>query len=688
MKKSLIEHLQFCPKTGKFIGFDRSSKLSRLLFPFIGLAAMVWVLIRVIPKPSRLTYPCVRTAMPIAWGFIGYLAMLALSGIAFLRSKKPIRYYPVFFLGAFIVFGISGFLFFDSDILSTNIDAPCDAIVDANQPIGIAGGMLGKEGRVVWVHNPSAVNQNCQPDLLNHAWWMAENNNQSTIDSMVSAAIDSLTGQKSDSAAWQALFQYNNAARGKGSVNYVAGEKIFIKINECSAWSGNYNPTNLSKVNGSWYGMSETSPAMVLAVLHQLVDVVHVAQSDIYVGDPIRNIYKEWYEQWHPKYPNVHYLGHDNYTNLGREQVKSSRTAFIYYSDRGTILHPNIMYSLKNIDTTRVYHDSLYTIFEDAEYMINIPQLKGHMRAGLTMFAKNHFGSQTRTSASHLHLGLPCPIEMENDTSRLGYGLYRVQVDMMTHSLLRKKNLIFLMDALWGTDYEQDKPLKWQMAPFNNTYSSSVFASLDNVAIESVGYDFLRSEFTTARAKVLGHNAFVQMRGADDYLHQAADSTNWPSSIRYDPDSTGVHVYSLGVHEHWNNSADKKYTRNLKTGNGVELVDVEQSTITSVASLESPAPKYFELHQNYPNPFNPATTISYILPEISSVEVSIFDIQGRTVKSFAFSAQSAGSHSVVWNATNSHGSMMSSGVYIYRVKVSPVGSGQTFEKSAKMLLLK
>ena len=65
------------------------------------------------------------------------------------------------------------------------------------------------------------------------------------------------------------------------------------------------------------------------------------------------------------------------------------------------------------------------------------------------------------------------------------------------------------------------------MAPFNNSWSSSVFASLDNVAIESVGYDFLRSEFTVAR----GAGTYVQMDGVDDYLHQAADSTNWPAGI-------------------------------------------------------------------------------------------------------------------------------------------------------------
>ncbi len=689
MKNFIKKYLQFCPKTGRFLGFKKVNVFSRLLFPLIGIAAMVWVLIRVIPKPSRLHYPCVRAAMPIASGFIGYLAMLGLSSIAFFRSKKSIRWFPVFFLGSFLVFGISGFVLFENGFLYKEVVLTGDAPVTANEPIGIAKGMPGKEGRVVWIHNPNAVNQNCNPTLLNHAWWSAENNNQSTIDSMVSAAIDSLTGQKSDSAAWLAIFQYHNQTRGKGAVNYVAGEKIFIKINECSAWAGNYNPTDLSKVNGSWYGMSETSPAMVLSVLHQLVDIVHVAQTDIYIGDPIRNIYKEWYDQWHPKYPNIHYLGHDNYASLGREQVKPSSTAKIYYSDLGRILHPNASYPPVNPADTlkKVWYDSLYTIYEDAEYMLNIPQLKGHMRAGMTMFAKNHFGSQTREDAMHLHNGLPCPMEMDyGDTSRLGYGLYRIQVDLMTHALLRKKNLIFLMDALWGTDYEQDKPLKWKITPFNNTYSSSVFASLDNVAIESVGYDFLRSEFTVAR--ITGKYAFVQMRGADDYLHQAADSTNWPAGIKYDPDSTGVHIYSLGVHEHWNNASDKKYTRNLGTGNGIELIDVEQGKTTGVVSQESSTPKYFELCQNYPNPFNPATTISYILPEKSSVDVSIYDIQGRLVKSFTFSEQSTGSQNIVWNGTNNHGSIVSSGVYIYRVTISSIKDGNSLSKSAKMMFLK
>jgi hypothetical protein len=663
--------VKICPKTGRIRKITLPGGFYKLLFPIIGLAAMVWVLIRVIPKPSRLSYPCVKTAMPIASGFIGYLAMLVLSSIVFIRSKKTIIHYPVFFLGAFVVFGLTGFVLFDTDVVSGGSNMPTDMVVTPNQPMGVAQGIF--PGRVVWIHNSNAVNQKCQPDSTNHAWWMAENNNQSTIDSMVSAAIDSLTGQKSDSVAWQTLFKYNNAARGKGSVGYVAGEKIFIKINECSGWSGNFDQSDLSKRNGNYYGMSETSPAMVLSVLHQLVDIVHVQQTDIYVGDPIRNIYKEWYEQWHPLYPNVHYIGIDNYAN--REKVIPSATAKICYSDRGNNLRLIVSHGwFEPSDTIPLYNDYVYTIFEDAEYLINLPQLKGHMRAGITLFAKNHFGSQTRGDAMHLHKGLPCPEEMENDTSRLGYGLYRIQVDLMTYSLFREKNLIFLLDGLWGTSFEQNKPVKWQMAPFSNTYSSSIFASLDNVAIESVGYDFLRSEFTIARCASLpanvytnngnthGHFAFPQMRGADDYLHQAADSTNWPADIKYDPDSSGVHIYSLGVHEHWNNATDKKYSRNLGTGTGIQLMDVEQESTTSVASQENRVPEYFTLYQNYPNPFNPTTNISYSIPTNSHVVIKIYDIAGREVETIENSVRSAGTYTITFNAKH-----LTSGVYFYKL---------------------
>lgn len=543
----------------------------KIFFPIIGLISLIWFLFRVVPKPSRATYPCMRVAYPIASSFVIYFLGLVTSAFAFGKMKEHWKYSHYWTMIGFLVIAlITGFFSFQAD--QPPVYANTSNLGAANAPIGEAKGIY--PGRVVWVHDAAATNQNCVPGSYGHGWFLPENNNQTVVDGMVSSAIQNLTGQITDSVAWRAIFEYHNTTRGKGAVNYAVGEKIFIKINATSSWSGNYNTSDLSKVYNSNYGNSETSPAIVLSVLRHLVNKVGVSQTDIYIGDPMKHIYKHCYDLWHAEFPNVHYLD-NSYSTLGREKATASTTAKIHYSDHGAVLRANV-WDPGRPGGSPIYNDYLYTILSTAEYVINLPMLKGHQRAGITAFAKNNFGSQTRADASQLHDGLVAPMQMPNGITRPGYGLYRVQVDFMTHSLTGKKNLFYLMDALWATDYEADVPLKWQMAPFNNDWMSSIFASFDPVAIESVGYDFLRSEFTAARGNC---STVVQMDGVDDYLHQAADSLNWASGIKYDPDSNGVHIKSLGTHEHWNNAIDKQYTRNLGTGEGIELISIDNSSL-------------------------------------------------------------------------------------------------------------
>ncbi|HYQ59354.1 MAG TPA: two-component regulator propeller domain-containing protein, partial [Draconibacterium sp.] len=69
------------------------------------------------------------------------------------------------------------------------------------------------------------------------------------------------------------------------------------------------------------------------------------------------------------------------------------------------------------------------------------------------------------------------------------------------------------------------------------------------------------------------------VRGVDDYLHQAADSSNWPEGIIYDPDNSGKPMPSLGVHEHWNNPENKQYSKNLGKSYGIELVSIPEDLI-------------------------------------------------------------------------------------------------------------
>ena len=111
--------------------------------------------------------------------------------------------------------------------------------------------------------------------------------------------------------------------------------------------------------------------------------------------------------------------------------------------------------------------------------------------------------------------------------------------------------------------------------------ASSLFMSQDIVAIESVMLDFLRSE----GAVVAGT--------PDNYLHEAAQADNPPSGTVYDPENDGIPLKSLGVHEHWNNSTDKQYSRNLGTGEGIELIQVIKTSPTAVENNNGDIPKYF-----------------------------------------------------------------------------------------------
>ncbi len=73
---------------------------------------------------------------------------------------------------------------------------------------------------------------------------------------------------------------------------------------------------------------------------------------------------------------------------------------------------------------------------------------------------------------------------------------------------------------------------------------------------------------------------------------------------------------------------------------------------------------------NYPNPFNPTTTISFSLPETSDIELVVYNIKGQKIKTVVNSQYVQGDHSVIWNGNDESEKAISSGVYIYKLKVN------------------
>ena len=81
-------------------------------------------------------------------------------------------------------------------------------------------------------------------------------------------------------------------------------------------------------------------------------------------------------------------------------------------------------------------------------------------------------------------------------------------------------------------------------------------------------------------------------------------------------------------------------------------------------------PDRYVLKQNYPNPFNPATSIEFSIPVSENVNLSIYNIEGRLVKTLVNQKMMSGQHVIEWNGTNQIGSKVASGMYIYQLKTN------------------
>jgi hypothetical protein len=514
----------------------------RWIFPSAGLLALAWFLIRVIPKPSRATYPCQRAAFPLASAFVVYLISLFGMAAAVRKARQTLSQSKYAAAGLLLALAVvCGVAMSDFESFRASADfIPTDP---PNSPVGEGKGI--NPGRVAWDWNPDATNWspawNERTDIF---YWDDAHTSQAAVDEMVSNTLQWLTGRKSDAAAWDSLFRHFNQANGKGYAGYTPGEKILIKPNHVEQRSHDDRDN-----------LADLSPQMIIALLKQLVENAGIPQADITVSDPSRYIADKVYDPCHALYPDVvfaestFYRPENNPGTAGRVSAANSTEHQVHYSGPDAGDQP-------------IASTFIPVVCVETDYIINLAIMKGHSTAGVTLSAKNWYGCLGQRPTDGHHSRLPADAPEMNQ--------YRPMVDLMGHELLGGKTILYVLDGLWGFQFHGagSTPVKWQNAPFNDDYPSCVLMSQDPVALDSVGTDFLRAEFS---ANMGGKN--LVDGGVDDYLHEAAQAHSPPSGTEYDPEDDGTPLASLGVHEHWNNPLDKQYTRNLGTGEGIELVD-------------------------------------------------------------------------------------------------------------------
>ena len=409
--------------------------------------------------------------------------------------------------------------------------------LDRLRPIGLARGV--HPGRVVWVHDPDVTDWAGPGE--GH-WYDPQHLSQDRVSAMMEQAVCQLAGESSVGAAWKALFRHFNQGRGRADTEYRAGEKLAIKPNWVGMiWrEGNVDLETYRLIRRQDY--MNTAPQMLIALIDQLVSAAGVAPADITVCDTLAYMAEEYYRPMRDAFPDVAY--EDFGGQAGRRPVRASSVPF-YWSCR----------------PEGVATDYVPESFARADYLINFANLKAHTGAGVTLCAKNHFGSLVRwpVQAGYYNMHRHCFTKKT--------AVYRENVDLLGHAQLGGKTVLNLIDGLFPGKHPIDHaPRRWDSPPFDGHWACSLLASQDPVAIDSVGFDFLWSEWSD----------HPRNPGADDYLHEAALAHDPPSGTFYDPNhpTDQQRLASLGVHEHWNNARDRQYSRNLEAGEGIELVAV------------------------------------------------------------------------------------------------------------------
>jgi uncharacterized protein (DUF362 family) len=317
---------------------------------------------------------------------------------------------------------------------------PCESVVAGSSP---------SKPKVIHVYCQRATHW----DFLT-GWW-GDHVDQGVVSEMVDRGVMELTGRNSRPAAWQALLP-----------DYVAGQRVAIKVNFNNAQSpadaDNSIDATIEPVNAIIAGLKE----------------IGVAASDIWVYDAVRAIPTRFKNGC--DHPGVQFSGDSSSNHQG---FSSTQKVTFRPPAGGPSLGAQ----------------SISNVLVNAKYLINVPLMKKHCCAWVTLSFKNHFGSIAHCAALH---GYTFPYEDDYTSA------YSPLVDIYKNRHFGAKTVLTVGDGLYGSRGSQDSaPERW--ATFDSDSPRSLFFSQDPVAIDSVMYDFLDDE-----APVRPHG--------DDYLARAA----------------------------------------------------------------------------------------------------------------------------------------------------------------------
>jgi hypothetical protein len=249
-------------------------------------------------------------------------------------------------------------------------------------------------------------------------------------------------------------------------------------------------------------------------------------------------------------------------------------------------------------------------------------------------------------------------------------------------------------------DYSDIWPDWLEIYPRSDWYQESTFPSGDDCLGDWTEKFYINSELIDSLAYVCD-NIPNEFPSVHPFIFQVMADTTITAAINSDDDDGTIIWNSVSIPpQHGTFKTFGGYQRNFiytpdpgfsgldsvqimaKDDKGATEIGVHYFDVQYLSLANTTIPNQFELYQNFPNPFNPVTILQYALPGDALVNITIYDIMGRQVKTLIDRSQTAGYKSIQWDATNDNNQPVSAGLYLYTIQAGD------YSQTKKMVLLK
>ena len=244
----------------------------------------------------------------------------------------------------------------------------------------------------------------------------------------------------------------------------------------------------------------------------------------------------------------------------------------------------------------------------------------------------------------------------------------------------------------WRTNYNNDASADFSVDPDGYLADSTTAVITPN----DPGTDDWNIQVYQEFPVIAGHTYYVSFsadasatRNLSFFIQEAGGDYNIYGSETVE---LGSGTYDFGPFEKPVSTTDNsaRFLFNCGADPAVIYLDNIQVIDPMVSAVEGPnaaqVPVELILSQNFPNPFNAMTSIHYSLPEESDVQIDIFNIAGKRIRTIVNDVQKPGDHQVIWDARDNTNAMVPSGVYLYRLNAMSRNSSYT--SSRKIVLTK